>query len=138
MNFEVVKTILAVPRPPQPPPPEEGTPLGILKGLGPLGTFEIDETVAANLFSKVISLIIGVMTVVAGIWFIFQFIIGAFGWLTAGADKAAMENAQKKITNGVIGLVIVVAAIFLIDLLGRLIGLEILSPGKFIIGIWQQ
>lgn len=112
--------------------------LGELKGLGPLGIFDIDITTAAKLFGDVISLIIGVMTISAGIWFIFQFIIGAFGWLTAGADKAAIENAQKKITNGVIGLVIVVAAVFLIDLLGRLIGLEILSPGKFIIGIWTK
>lgn len=115
-------------------------PLGILEGLGPLGEtwkFISLPKQAIDLFNKILSLIIGVMTVVAGIWFIFQFIIGAFGWLTAGADKAAVENAQKKITNGVIGLIIVVAAIFLIDLLGRLIGLEILSPGKFIIGIWQ-
>lgn len=114
--------------------------LGELKGLGPLGfeNIEITRDAAIDLFNKVISNIIGIMTIVAGIWFIFQFIIGAFGWLTAGGDKAAMENAQKKITNGVIGLVIVVAAIFLIDLLGRLIGLEILSPKKFIIGIWSQ
>ncbi len=138
MNFEVVKTILAAPLPPQPPPPEEGIPLGILKGLGPLGTFEINITTAANLFGKVLSLIIGVMTIVAGIWFIFQFIIGAFGWLTAGADKTAIENAQKRILNAVIGITVVVAAIFLIDLLGRLIGLEILSPGRFIIGIWSK
>lgn len=129
MNLVLIKTILAA---------DEGTPLGTLKGLGPLGTFEINIATAANLFSKVISLIVGVMTISAGIWFIFQFIIGAFGWLTAGADKAAIENAQKRILNAVIGITVVVAAIFLIDLLGRLIGLEILSPGKFIIGIWQK
>lgn len=121
---------------------QEGKPWGgYFQGIGPLGEtwrYALWPEKAAKLFGDVISLIIGVMTIVAGIWFIFQFIIGGFSWLTAGADKAAMENAQKKITNGVIGLVIVVAAIFLIDLLGRLIGLEILSPGKFILNIWSQ
>lgn len=115
-------------------------PLGILEGIGPLGEtwkFISLPKQAIDLFNKILSLIIGVMTVVAGIWFIFQFIIGAFSWLTAGSDKTAIENAQKRIMNSVIGLVVVVAAIFLVDLLGRLIGLEILSPGKFIIGIWQ-
>lgn len=115
----------------------EGIPLGTLEGLGPLGKFNITKEMAVELFNTVLSNIIGVMTVVAGLWFIFQFIIGAFGWLTAGADKAAVENAQKRITNSLIGLAIVVAAIFLIDLLGTLMGLKILQPGTFILNIWQ-
>ncbi|MFZ5365838.1 MAG: hypothetical protein ACOZBZ_00915 [Patescibacteria group bacterium] len=120
---------------------QKGEELGTLEGLGPLGktaefaTQFVDK--AADLFNKVISNIVGVLTVAAGLWFIFQFIIGAFGWLTAGADKAAVENAQKRIMNAIIGLAIVVAAIFLIDLLGTLMGLKILQPGTFILNIWQ-
>lgn len=112
--------------------------LGTFRGLGPLGTFKIEEipTAALGLFNKVISNIVGVMTVVAGIWFIFQFIIGAIGWLTAGGDKAKTQAAQAKITSGIIGLAIVIVAIFLIDLIGTLLGLEILQPGKFILEMW--
>lgn len=120
---------------------QEEHPLGgSFKGKGPLGEtwrFALRPEDAIGMFNKVISNIVGIMTVAAGLWFIFQFFIGAFSWMTAGGDKAAMENAQKKITNAVIGLVIIVAAIFIIDLLGRLLGLSILSPGKFIQDIWK-
>lgn len=117
---------------------QEGKPLGEIRGLGPLGTFEIGQAVdaAAALFNQVISNIVGILTVIAGIWFIFQFIIGGFGWLTAGGDKAKTEAARAKITSGIIGLAIVIAAIFIIDLIGTLLGLEILRPGKFIVEIW--
>jgi hypothetical protein len=111
-----------------------------LRGIGPIGDFIADKDVAgaAGIFNKVLSVIIGVMTVAAGLWFLFQFFIGAFTWLTSGGDKVALENARKKITNAIIGLVIVVAAIFLIDLIGNIIGLDILSPSKFLIDIWKK
>jgi len=119
---------------------QKGYPIGEpLQGLGPLGnTWNFFNQIknATDLFNKVLSLIIGVMTISAGLWFIFQFLIGAFSWLTAGSDKASLENAQKRIMNSLIGLTLVVAAIFLIDLVGRIIGLDILSPGKFILSIW--
>jgi len=111
-------------------------PLGTIEGPGILGKFGLDINSVIDLFNKVISNIIAILTIVGGLWFILMFIIGAFSWLTAGSDKTAVENAQKKLTHAVIGLVIVVVAIFLIDLLGRLLGLEILSPGKFILGMW--
>lgn len=112
-------------------------PLGTIRGLGPLGEFEISTTMAVHLFNQVIRNIIGILTIVAGIWFIFQFITGGISWLTAGGDKAKIESAQKKITQAIIGLVIIIIAIFIIDLIGSLLGLEILRPGQFIIGIWS-
>lgn len=115
------------------------TPLGEIRGLGPLGLENIPITIdyAVGLFNQVIQNIVGIMTIVAGIWFIFQVIIGGIGWLTAGGDKAKVESAQKKITQGIIGLAIVIIAIFLIDLIGTLLGLEILRPGQFIVNIWS-
>lgn len=114
---------------------------GIFQGIGPLGAtpnWSISIEGVMNIFNKVISTIIAVLTISAGLWFIFQFILGAWGWLSAGSDKASLENAQKKLTNSVIGLAIVVASIFLIDLIGGLLGLDILNPGKFINEIWRQ
>lgn len=120
---------------------QQGKPLGApLQGIGPLGSprggWDIPNTMA--LFNKVISNIVAVLTISASLWFILQFILGAWGWLSAGADKASLENAQKKLTNSVIGLAIVVAAVFLIDIIGKLLGLDILNPGKFIKDIWPQ
>lgn len=107
--------------------------------LGPIGEgpglgkwIPSSAETAANLFSKIISNIIGVMTIFAGIWFIFQFIIGAFGWLSAGGDKNAIQQAQQRITNAFIGLVVIVAAYSITWLFGKLLGFEILQPQEII------
>lgn len=108
------------------------------EGLGPIADFPLTLRGAINKFNQVISSIIGVMTVVAGIWFIFQFIIGAFGYLTSGGDKTKTQEAQQKITTSIIALVIIVAAVFIIDLVGKLLGLEILRPGDLIKKMWES
>ena len=56
------------------------------------------------------------------IWFIFTFIIGAIGIITAGSDKNTLESARKKIITGIIGLVVTIAAIFVVDLISTLLG----------------
>lgn len=102
--------------------------------LYPSGGFKVpgfgsgDPQDAGTIFNKFISSTIGLLTVIAGIWFIFQFIIGAIGILTSGGDKASLASAKSKITYGIIGLVIVIVSIFIIDLIGRLLGLDILNP----------
>ncbi|MBU1127009.1 hypothetical protein KKF11_01575 [Patescibacteria group bacterium] len=109
--------------------------IGGSEGFGPFGLIpEAGENVgtAASAFAQIISNIIGVITIIAGIWFIFAFILGAFSYLTAGGDKAKIEEATKKITQGVIGLVIVVAAYALISLLGSILGFNFLNVGPLI------
>lgn len=110
---------------------------GSLWGLGFLGdpTRFTTEVKLAGTLNAVMSLIIGVLTISAGLWFIIQFFLGAFSWLTAGADKTSLENAQKKLTNSIIGLIVVVAAIFFIEIIGNLVGLKILQPGEFLLNI---
>jgi hypothetical protein len=92
-----------------------------LKGIGPLGLEEGQD--AVTIFTKFISSAIGLMTVIAIIWFVFVLIMGAIGIISSGGDKASLETARKRITTGIVGLVVVIAAIFIIDLIGRLIGL---------------
>lgn len=104
-------------------------------GFGPWGGLGGTEDVgtAAGYFTDIISRIIGIMTIIAGIWFVFMFIIGGYGYLTAGGDSKKMGEATSKITSAVIGLVVIVAAYALISLIGKLLGFEdILRPQKFI------
>jgi hypothetical protein len=102
---------------------------GQLKGFGPLGNVGSGEE-AVKTFSKFISSTIGLMTVVAILLFIFVFITGAIGIINAGGDKAALETAKKKITTGIIGFVVTIASIFIIKLIGYLIGIpDILNFG---------
>ncbi len=92
-----------------------------LEGFGKLGT---PGEEGVSIFSNFISSTIGLMTIIAIIWFVFSFFTGAIGIITAGSDKGALESSRKKIMTGVIGLVVTIAAIFVIRLLGILIGIE--------------
>jgi hypothetical protein len=112
---------------------QKPTPLGTLggEGLGPFGVGLTQENIGLK-FAGALSAIIGFLTVVAGLWFIFQFIIGAIQWLASGGEKTGLEQARNKITNSFIGLILVVAAVAVISLLGTFLGFEILNPAKFI------
>jgi len=106
--------------------------VGTLGGpsFGPLGTTGAQ---AKDQFSSTISKIIGVLTVVAFIWFTFQVLIGALRIVMSGGDKGALESARKQITAGVIGVVITVSAIFIVDLIGTILGIPaILNPACII------
>lgn len=104
-------------------------PPGGFTGFGPLGNVS-SSAGAMQTFTKFISSVIGIMTIIAIIWFVFIFITGAIAWMSAGGDKNALEAAKKRMTNGTIGLVVTVVAIFIIDLIGKLIGIpDILNLG---------
>ena len=75
-----------------------------------------------TLFTNFLSSAIGLITVIGIIWFVFIIILGAIGIISSGGDKNSLESAKKKISTGVIGLVILVIAMFAIDLLGYLLG----------------
>lgn len=100
-------------------------------GPGPLGT---SGSNAPDQFNSTLSTIIGVLTVVAFIWFTFQIIIGAIRILGSGGDKGAVESARKQITSAIVGVILVVVALFIVDLIGTLLGIpNILNPTNILI-----
>ncbi|MFC1646963.1 hypothetical protein ACFL1A_01635 [Patescibacteria group bacterium] len=118
-------------------------PLGTIggEGLGPLGDLQIDRgsgagggVTALTRLTNIVSIVIGVMTVTAGIYFMFMILIGGWGWITSAGDKAKLEKARDRITNAFIGLVIVVAGWSILALVGQLLGWDIIifSPATII------
>lgn len=103
------------------------TNLGTLKGLGSLGEIG-DRNDAFVKFTSTFSTGIGVLTISAGIWFIIQIFAGTFQWLASGGEKQALQNAQKRISNAIIGLFVVVFSYALISIVGLIFGIDILSP----------
>jgi len=93
---------------------------GTINGIGPLG--QPDDS--GSRFAQVISSFIGLLTIIAFIYFLFILITGAISVISAGGDKAKLENARGRLTTGVIGVVIVVAGMFIMDLIARLLGIE--------------
>ncbi len=113
--------------------PNEG-----FKGFGRLGLEQSNPETAPTIFNSFISGVIGVLTIVAGLWFIFVFVSGAIAMISSGGDKGALESARKRIFNALIGLAVVVASIFLIELVGKILGISlILNPAQFVENIWK-
>lgn len=110
--------------------------LGDLKGIGPLGgenEYLGNVFNAGGAFVAVFSTVIGLLTVIAIIWFVFVFFTGAISWLASGGDKTKTQNAQKQITNGIIGLILVISALFIITAIGEIAGIDITNMVNFII-----
>ncbi len=98
---------------------------GKLEGKGILGLEGIPSIISPIIFARVISIAIGLMTVIAFIYFLFLLMIGALGVMTAGGDKAKVAEARSKITSGLIGLVIVISAIFIVQLITSFFGIDL-------------
>ena len=116
-------------------PLAQGIPLGNINGIGPLGTGASSAVNAFTLFTATISTAIGVVTISAGLFFMAQVFSGSFLWLTSGGDKQALENAKKRLTHAIIGLLLIVLSYALISIIGLIFGINILSPYKSLLGI---
>lgn len=92
-------------------------PLNIGGSLG--DTFKITD------LGAFISSVFGVGITLAAMATLFYLLWGGFDWLTSGGDKTAVENARNKITQAIIGLLIVVIIWALFGLVQRFLGVSI-------------
>lgn len=96
-------------------------------GYAGFGTLGKPEGNGIPLFASFLSTAIGIMTVIAFIWFAFLFIIGAFKVMTAGGDKQKLEDGRKQIVNGIIGVGVIISAVFVISVFGYIFGVNFLD-----------
>jgi TRAP-type C4-dicarboxylate transport system permease small subunit len=95
--------------------------LGKLSGPGIIPASP-DEAVT-KLESRV-SQVIGILTAVAFIYFAIQVILAGYAYISSEGDKGKAETARKKLTDGILGLTILVVAVGLGSLLAKLLGLQ--------------
>ena len=95
------------------------------EGLGPFSNIS-SGLQGLRSITSIVSSIIGVMTIAAGIWFLFNFIAGGLQWISAGGDKNSLQQAQQRIQNALLGLVIVVVGWSILALAGTFLGFDIL------------
>jgi hypothetical protein len=123
---------------------EQGLQLGDgpIRGGGFLGE-QVDQYAespenAIGIFSSEISIIIGFLTVIGGLFFVIYFLIAAFDWLRAGTDKGGVEKAQQRMVNAAIGLMIMVAALGIVGVVGGVFGVELLNPAEPFLNILES
>ncbi len=88
-------------------------------GKNPTGGVE-----ATTMLEKLASNLIGILTIVAVLFFVIQIIFAGYSFISSGGDEKMMETSRKKLTNGILGLVIVILAVGIGSLIAKLLGLE--------------
>ncbi len=77
--------------------------------------------------TRAISVIIGFLTIIAGIWFLIQTILAGYAYMSAGGDKEKVHQSQKRLTQSTMGLIIVILALFFTSLLGYILKIDFLD-----------
>ena len=78
-------------------------------------------------FNKLLPNLIGLSFIVGAIIFVAIIIVGAIQWIISGGDKAGIESAKGKITNAVIGLVILLSLFAIIYVIENFFGIKLLE-----------
>lgn len=90
----------------------------LLKGPNPVATL-----------GTVIAFGIRLFILLASMLLLIYLLWGAFDWLTSGGDKAKIEKAQGKMTQAVIGIIVVIASLTLWDIITRyILGIVVRTP----------
>jgi magnesium-transporting ATPase (P-type) len=73
---------------------------------------------------KFIGFGINMFILVAGMFLILYLLMGAFDWITSGGEKEKLIKAQNKITNALIGIVLVFVVLTVFSVLaGNILGI---------------
>lgn len=84
--------------------------------------FKFENKTVADIFNDLLPYIY----VFAGIILLFMLIVGGFGMMTAAGDPKKVEASQKKITNGLVGFIIIFISYFVVQIVELVLGIKIL------------
>lgn len=94
--------------------------------IGRLGEWTSPEDwpgVISGFFKVMIMLmiIIGIITAIG------YFIIGAYTWMSAAGDKSRLQEAQHRLRDAIVGLLIIFSLFAVLRLLGEVFGIDLLK-----------
>lgn len=76
---------------------------------------------------QLISNLVGALFIAGFLLTFMELLLGGISWITAGGDKQKLELARDKITNAIVGIIIVGAVYALSSLVARFFGLNLAS-----------
>lgn len=88
----------------------------------PLATLMGKDTTGTLAISKFLTSLIRLIYSLAGIALVLMLVWGAFDWLISGGEKEKIANAQKKLINAVIGIVLLAIAFAVMRVIGVFTG----------------
>lgn len=103
-------------------------PIGGLSGPG----ITPDTKNIGGQIADIISTVIGLLTALAIVWFIIEFIVSGYLLISSAGDQEKTSEAKKRLTQSLMGLVIVIGAMFLFTIISYIAGIDFLNIGEFI------
>jgi len=91
-----------------------------ISGPGP----DLTADSATSTFESFISQLIGILTIIAIIYFTIQIIFAGYSFMGSNGDPKKMEQSKVHLTQNILGLVIVLVALIITNLIGRLFGID--------------
>src|SRR3989344_3080598 len=89
--------------------------------------FKIPNLPPFTNLGQIFNAILALAFFVAGLAFFITLLIGGIQWITAGGDPKALDSARRRITNALVGLIIVVVAYAIALILEQVLGIRIVS-----------
>jgi len=77
--------------------------------------------------SRLLSVVLGLAFIIGSLAFFFIFIIGGIEWITSGGDKVKVDDARRKLTNALVGLILLFSIFAIANLIDTVFGVNITS-----------
>jgi hypothetical protein len=90
-------------------------------------TPELSGKTGVSFVQGFIPAVVGIAFVIGALVFVFVMITGGIQWMSSGGDKAALESARGKITNAILGIVVLLATFAVIKIVESFFGINILT-----------
>ncbi|MCL5411821.1 MAG: hypothetical protein M1150_03780 [Patescibacteria group bacterium] len=100
------------------------------QGIINLGNVEATSPKSFTDLGQLLTVLLQAVIILGGLLFFIYLLVGGLQWITSGGDKASLESARNRITNALIGLVILVGAFSIIKIIETVFGISIISGIK--------
>jgi hypothetical protein len=101
-------------------------------GITPPEAMDIGGSEPAQGLATFIGFGIRVFIIIAGLALLIYLLWGAFDWITSGGEKEKISKAQGKITNAVVGIIIIFVVLVVFNLLaGNILGIIVPTENGF-------
>lgn len=85
---------------------------------------QVGKASADSLLGGVIRNAIVLIFSIASVSAVLVFLWGALDWIFSGGDKEKVSNARKKITNALVGLIVLAVSFLVLSLVGTFVGIN--------------
>jgi len=82
---------------------------------------------AGSSMGELISNLLGAIMIIAALMVLLYLVWGAIGWITSGGDTAKVTKARDKMTQAVIGLIVLASSVAIFTLVQSFLGVELLK-----------